>query len=273
MIQFKSPKLLVFESELFRTTTSLVYTDDLLLVVDPNWLPGELKAIRHQFDQLRPGRTACLLFTHSDYDHIIARNAFADLPVIATRAFQQNTAKEAVIQQILDFDDAYYITRDYPVTYPEVDIIIETDGQSLKFGNTHLCFFLAPGHNADGMFTIVEEADTCLAGDYLSNIEFPYIYHSSRAYEDSLEKVDGILKQFNIQYLVPGHGDVAKSEQEILNRKKESLAYIRELRMALQKGQIFDEQQLWQSYQFPKVMAGFHRANVELISTELAAKK
>ena len=72
MIRFQHDDLLLFESALFRTTTTLFYNEDLLLLVDPNWLPGEVAEIRHWVQQLRGTRALYLLFTHSDYDHIIA---------------------------------------------------------------------------------------------------------------------------------------------------------------------------------------------------------
>ena len=48
-IQFKTPNITVFESALFRTTTTLLETDDLLLLVDPNWLPSEIENIQLEF--------------------------------------------------------------------------------------------------------------------------------------------------------------------------------------------------------------------------------
>ena len=127
--------------------------------------------------------------------------------------------KEKSLKGIFDFDDEYYISRDYKIEYPKGDILIKEDGQVLKIGKTKLTFYLSPGHNPDGIFTIVEPLNIWIAGDYLSNEEFPYIYFSSFAYEETLRKVETILEKHNIEMLIPGHGDITFSEAEILESK------------------------------------------------------
>ena len=46
-IQFRNEYITVFESQLFRTTTTVVQTDDLVLLVDPNWLPTEIEFLQN----------------------------------------------------------------------------------------------------------------------------------------------------------------------------------------------------------------------------------
>jgi hydroxyacylglutathione hydrolase len=71
-----SPQVRVFQSALFQTNTTVVTTDDMVLLVDPNWLPLEIAEIR-QFVETQSGgkKPIYLLFTHSDYDHIIGYRA------------------------------------------------------------------------------------------------------------------------------------------------------------------------------------------------------
>jgi len=268
-IQFKSPQITVFESALFRTTSTLIETDDLLLLVDPNWLPSEIENLQLAVQRKRGNKPFFLLFTHSDYDHIIGYRAFPQAQIIASQAFVEQQDKAKIIQQINDWDDENYILRNYPIDYPSVDLVVRTDGQQLKIGNTTLTFYLAPGHNIDGIYTIVEPLGLWIAGDYLSNIEFPYIYHSSLAYEETMAKTEPILSMHDINLLVTGHGDIAFDENEIIQRKQDSLAYIHNLRTALQKNLPFDFEQLMQSYHFPKIMKQFHDGNIALIKKEL----
>lgn len=268
-IQFKTPYLTVFESALFRTTTTLVETEDLLLLVDPNWLPIEIDNIRQIVRNSQGDKPLYLLFTHSDYDHIIGYQAFPDATVIASQALVDNPDKTSILKQIKDWDDENYIKRSYSIEYPKVDIIIKEDAQQLKVGHTVLTFYLAPGHNTDGIFTIVESLGIWIVGDYLSNIEFPYIYHSSYAYEDTLKKVLTILEKHAPKVLVTGHGDVALSSQEILQRQKDAFAYITSLRSAIAENRTFDFDQLMGDYDFPKIMRQFHDGNVKLMKKEL----
>lgn len=273
IIQHKSPQITVFESALFRTTSTLIETDDLLLLVDPNWLPSEIENIQLAVQRKRGNKPVFLLFTHSDYDHIIGYRAFPFAQIIASQAFVENKDKTKIIQQINDWDDENYIRRNYPIEYPTVDMVVKVDGQQLKVGNTILTFYLASGHNIDGIYTIVEPLGVWIAGDYLSNIEFPYIYHSSLAYENTMAKTEAILSHHSINMLVTGHGDMAFKEQEILQRKADSLAYIHSLRNALQNHIPFDFDKLMEAYHFPKVMKQFHDGNVALMKKELSVKR
>ncbi len=285
MIQFKNECVTVFESSLFRTTSSIILTPDMLLLTDPNWLPGELQAIRQWVDFFnKRHKPLFLLFTHSDYDHIIGYRAFPEAKVIAAEDFEKNEEKAQATRQALDWDDEYYIRRNYPIEYPKVDIPIREDGQTLRLGNTLLTFYLAPGHSKDGIFVIVEShwQTGCLpverspavwiAGDYLSNIEFPYIYYNSLAYEHTLAKADRILEKHDVRLLITGHGDVALHKIEIKKRQQESLDYIRSLRKSLEKGLPYPSEKLWERYSFRRSMEVFHEENIQLLRSELGEK-
>lgn len=269
MILHQQPHLTVFRSALYLTTSTVFHNEDLILIVDPNWLPEEVNAIRQFVNFIKKKQEIYLLFTHSDYDHIIAYRAFPDAQVIASAAFIENTDKASIIDQILTFDDEYYIKRTYEICYPKIDIVIKEDQQQFRVGETTLTFYLAPGHNVDGIFTIIEEGGIWIAGDYLCDVEFPYIYHSSIEYEKTLAKVNEILEQHNIQLLVPGHGNVTTETTEILRRKKEALSYIHELRTCLSSSQVFDFERFVKKYHFPHIMKKFHDANVVLMKKEL----
>ncbi len=268
MIQYQQNNLTIFESALFRTTSTLFHNKDLILLADPTWLPREIDEIRKAVNALQDGRPLYLLFTHSDYDHIIADQAFPEAQTIASQAFVDNPEKEKTLQQIIDFDQNHYIKRNYPIVYPDIDHIIQEDGQSLQIGSTKLIFYQAPGHNPDGIYTLIESAGLWIAGDYLSNIEFPYLYHSSRAYEATMAKTELILAQSDFQILVPGHGDVATTKEEVLLRKKESMDYIEQLKSSISGGEKFDLESLWRRYDFPVGMLPFHQGNVALFKKE-----
>ena len=40
MLHFKNRSITVFQSALYKTTSAVIETKDLVLVTDPNWLPG-----------------------------------------------------------------------------------------------------------------------------------------------------------------------------------------------------------------------------------------
>jgi glyoxylase-like metal-dependent hydrolase (beta-lactamase superfamily II) len=150
-----------------------------------------------------------------------------------------------------------------------VDHPVEQDGQTLIFGDLKLTGYTAPGHTNDGLFTIVESAGLFIAGDYLSDVEFPYIYDSSLAYEATLGKLERMMDRHPFTLLVPGHGEAADGRSELERRREESLKYIHNMRAAVAAGRQDAVDRLIEGCGFPRNMANFHRSNQELIAKEL----
>ena len=273
MIIWEKDGVTLFQSALFQTVSVVVQTADLVLVADPCWLPHEIREIRSCVDRCKGDRPLYLLFTHSDYDHIIGYGAFPEAKVIASKAMRDRSEadKEAIVEQIHAFDDDYYVSRDYPIAYPAIDLAFAADGEQLTHGATVMTFYQAPGHNPDGLFAVIEPIGLLIAGDYLSDVEFPYIYYDSRAYERTIRKLDRIRECHRIALLVPGHGHMTDDPAEMERRQRTSLAYIAELRAAVAKG---DEQRLEDmlaGHAHPRVKKKFHQGNQELMRRELQA--
>ncbi len=270
MIQFQNDQFTVFQSELYKTTSVVIKTEDLLLIVDPNLLPNEIKNIKAHVNKVKGNRPVYLLFTHSDWDHIVGYGAFLNSTVIARNSFKERNDKDKILKEIQTFDEQYYIDRDYPIVYPPVDLPIEKDGQVLQIGHTTLTFYKADGHTNDGLFTIVEPLGIWIAGDYLSDLEFPFIYFSSEAYEETLTKTNKILQNHKINYLIPGHGRIAETKEEIIIRKERSLQYIRELRNTVKTNS--DSFYLIKDFNYQKGLIESHEGNISLLKMELANK-
>ena len=140
------------------------------------------------------------------------------------RRFVTNTLKNKQIKDIVSFDDDLYIDREYKVDYPIINFTINKDGQELKVGDTIITFYHAFGHTDDGLFAVIEN-HVLIAGDYLSDIEFPFVYHSYDEYEKTLDSFKRVSQEISDLMLVPGHGSVTKDCQEIQERIKTSNDY------------------------------------------------
>lgn len=235
MIQFKNEYITVFQSALYQTTCCVVETKDFLLVVDPNWLPHEIQEIQEHVASIQGNRELYLLFTHGDFDHVIGYRAFPGAKVIGSTGLKEHPNKEKKVKMILQFDNEYYINRPYEVTFPEVDLVIEEDGQQLVIGDTIITFYLSPGHTHDGLFTIIESLGLWITGDYLSDFELPFIYHSAKDYEETLRKAEQILDTHAIEVLVPGHGVTTTNQEEMKHRVQVSQNYLDRLIAAVKK--------------------------------------
>lgn len=269
-IIYRDPNITIFQSALFQTNSTVVQTDDTILVVDPGWLPEEVLAIRQYVESIRKDRSLCLIFTHSDYDHIMGYRAFSADKVFISKAMSENPAKEKILEQALEFDEKYYIERPYPIEYPEGDFLVYRDGVQYRQGQTKMTFYLTPGHTEDSMMVVIWQLGLCIAGDYLCNVEFPFIYHSSVEYEKTLEKLPRIHDRNWFTRLIPGHGDPALSINDWLRRRTESLAYIYALRESIASGVQFDDSSLWARYKFPRLQQKFHDDNMALMRNEYA---
>lgn len=272
LIQYKTEPVTVFQSALYQTTSTVVETSDLLLVVDPTWLPHEVKEIRHYVDKIARGRPLYLMFTHSDFDHIIGYGAFPEAVTIGSKEMDEHPEKEQCLEMITQFDHKYYLSRGYPIQFPHLDFVVGDDGEELKVGQTKITFYKAPGHTCDGLFAVVDPLGLLIAGDYLSNVEFPFIFHSSEAYEDTLHKVSTILDTHKVQIMVPGHGQTTSSLAEIKHRQQVGLNYISTLRKAVieNKQDVIDA--VIDGYPYHKGVERNHRQNQNLIKKELQAK-
>jgi len=267
-IIYRDPNVTIFQSALFQTNTTVVRTDDIVIIIDPAWLPEEVDTIRQYVESVRRDLPVYLVFTHSDYDHIIGYGAFNADKIIASQAFVDNPNKDAAVDEMLDFDEKFYITRNYKLEYPEINFTVYRDGVHLRQGHTKMAFYLAPGHTIDSMIVVVWSLGLCVAGDYLSNVEFPFIYHSSVDYENTLEKLPVIHDKNWFTRLVPGHGDPALTITDWLRRRTESLAYIYALRESIVTGIPFDEESLWQRYGYSRLQRKYHFDNIALMTRE-----
>ncbi|MDF2651101.1 MAG: hypothetical protein K0Q73_6906 [Paenibacillus sp.] len=187
----------------------------MVLIIDPNWLPNEVDEIRTYVDSVKGDRDLYLLFTHGNFDHIIGYKAFPGAKTIGSYALSCHPKKEYRISLIQEFDRK---RRNYPVEFPVLDIIISEDAEELRIGDTLLAFYKSPGHTPDGLFTVIEPLSIWIAGDYLSDFELPFIYHSAKKYKETLNIASQILDQHSIELLVPGHGQVTTDTMEMKRR-------------------------------------------------------
>lgn len=263
----------LYQSALYMTNAVIVETADIVLLVDPCWLPEEVEKLREDVrSRVAGGKRLVLLFTHSDFDHVLGYGAFSDALVIASKKLtgKMKPEQEAILEQIRQFDDDYYLTRDYPIAYPHVDVVITSDGQELVFGETRLTFYLAPGHTEDGSMTIVEPGGIMIAGDYLSDVEFPIIEDSSEEYLRTLDKAEAIVEKHDIRLLVPGHGRATEMRSEMRQRLEASRQYIVGLRSAVRASDEDRIAALIDGCPFPRNQRQAHEANRKQVEKELS---
>lgn len=214
MIQYKIDKITVFESVLYETTSTIIKSKEAIIIVDPNWLPREVLKIREYVNQIIGSKKLYLILTHSDFDHIIGVGAFPEAIIIASEKLKLNPDKEQTIAEIKTFDQKFYLSRPYKVEYPKVNITITENETHLQLGDLECIFYLSPGHTEDGLFFYIPTLNTIVVGDYLSNIEFPFITSSYRDYLETIHRMEEVMLANQIELLIPGHGQVTENYQK-----------------------------------------------------------
>lgn len=251
------------------TTSVVIETNTAIILTDPTWLPNEVEEIKEYVQTIRNGKSLYIILTHSDFDHILGVGAFPDAAVIATEEFMNHPEKNKIIEQITAFDTRYYLKRDYKLTYPRADILVKHDQQEIRIDETILTFYKAPGHTSDGLFTVIEPLGILLAGDYLSDVEFPFIFSGYSDYVNTMKKAKAILNNHHISTLVPGHGHTTERKAEMEKRVNDSLAYLEQLAT---NDEVL-EQRLEKQYPFFDGMKSNHTQNKTMALQELKKGK
>ncbi len=263
MIQVRLQPFTVYESALMRTTSTLIFTEESLILVDPNWLPEEVAMIRRDIELARDGKKLYVIYTHHHYDHIIGAYAFPDATVIASKAFVEANSDDQ-LREIQSFYEQNYIKR--PIHKPAVDLIIAEDG-TLELGSTPITFYLTPGHEATHMSLVVEPLKLLLCGDYGSNVEPPFIEHDAEEYIESLQKLQTAVYEHEIRWLVPGHGDVCDDRSKMIERLSAAEEYI----LALPEERVWSK--LWPEHAFFDRVHERNREHVEQKMREREARR
>lgn len=218
------PGVFVRSSHIQQMQSVVLVTDDLLVVVDPAYFPDELLEIRTFCRKFENGvRKQILILTHSDFDHIIGAHDYEGYEVIAAATWDSEN-EDYAIRRIFTFDSEYYVSRSWSGQMNRCRIDhYAGDGEHY----TDLVFYHACGHTNDGLVTI--HGRTAIVGDYLSALEFPFIYSSYRDYERTLAKLRTIMDKHDIDCVISQHGPAAVTRGEILDRIESSERYINDV--------------------------------------------
>ena len=255
MIQFQNDFITVFQSELYATTSTVIESEEAITVVDPNLLPSEVAKIKQFVNERIQNKQLYLILTHSDFDHIIGAGAFPEAKIIATKTFENQPHKQEIIDEINHFDHMYYLTRPYPVIYPNVNLIIDNNGINLQLGDLTYVFYLSPGHTNDGLFFYIKNLKTLVAGDYLSNIEIPFITSSYTDYLNTVLLMEHVMDTNEVELLIPGHG---KATQNYKERIDFSLWYLENIEKSVNI-----ERDLMERFSFFEGMKEAHLTNLK----------
>lgn len=202
--------------------TVLIDAGDRVLLVDPGFFPPEIQTAAQAFRQRAQGRPAMVVLTHSDFDHIAGAPSFGDFPIAASS--QWDDANElSSIDRLHAFDTEFYLSRPWSETMPRVPL---TKRIAPEDAWGPFVFFHTQGHTRDGLAIVWESQHTAIVGDFLSSLEFPFVYTSFAGYERTLQLFRELFARFHIDCVVSQHGPAATTSDAVAKRIDMAAQYI-----------------------------------------------
>lgn len=219
--------VVLITSRIWQTTCILVRSGDEAFCVDSPVLPDELELVPAVAQQAKFDVVG-LLATHGDWDHLLGRYAFPEVPLgCADSTAQALSAHPGRVQRALrDFDDEHYVERPGPLGLPAPQEL-PTPGRC-GVGSHELELHAASGHTADGMAVWAPWTGVLMVGDYLSPVEIPVLGEggSLDAYSETLDRLEPLVAAAD--WVVPGHGEPLDS-QRATAILREDRTYVRAL--------------------------------------------
>jgi glyoxylase-like metal-dependent hydrolase (beta-lactamase superfamily II) len=198
------------------------------VLIDSPYLPDELDAL--------PGVLAGaglepdgLLATHADFDHLLGRLAFPGMTLGLGESSVERLRREPGQAQrdLRDYDGRFYVSRPAPLALGQVQGLPVPGRVDLGTGDDAVELELHPaeGHTSDGMAVLAEPLGVLEVGDYLSDVEIPWISAggSLADYRATLARLAPLLERAST--IVPGHG-APHPRDEALRLLDEDLDYL-----------------------------------------------
>lgn len=231
MIKELYPGVYARPSHIQKMMSVVIKDDRALYVFDPCYFDSEVAEIRAFVNRLEePGQERWLILTHSDWDHIAGVHDFPGYKIVASRSWDEANELR-MIDYVERFDSEFYVDRPWTGKMPRVPIDEKvTDGDAIA----GLTFFEAKGHTGDGLVSIY--GDLAVVGDYLSDVEFPFLFTSSHDYERTLAKFEDMIDRYGIRVVISQHGPAADGPDEIRRRIAVSADYIARIRALVNDG-------------------------------------
>ena len=216
-----------YESALWETTALALHAGGDAVLVDPCISAPELAAIADDV-AARGLAVRALLVTHADWDHVCGLSAFPGVPAIMSRCAGERIASGQAAEEVVRLGADEGLSWEGA---PRADLVFDP-GEALQVGPFTVETMALPGHTACGAGYRVRDLDLLCVGDYLSAIEFPFVYVSTAAYRATLAALLDELERDPVAHVAPGHGRAltAAEAQEVA---RADLAYLHALKEAM----------------------------------------
>lgn len=212
-----APHITHMQGAVWACNCIVVVREGEALVVDACWSPHDIAAVR----QLVGERSAHLLVTHADIDHVCGVGAFPGATAVmgpdSAARVRAGSCREEIAGESAKWGLAFE-------GEPRVDMVVEP-GARVELAGLHVSTVEAKGHAIDGLGYVVEEEGVFAVGDYLMRSQHPMVWWSFREARRTTERLLETLDRFDLRWVVPGHGPLLSvAEARVVGA--EDLAYM-----------------------------------------------
>jgi hydroxyacylglutathione hydrolase len=218
------PGVIRYESALWETTALALHAGGEAVLVDPCISAPEIAAIADDV-AARGLEVRALLVTHADWDHVCGLSAFPGVPAIMSRGAAERIASGQAAEEVVRLGAEEGLSWEGA---PRADLVFDP-GEALQAGPFTVETLALPGHTSCGAGYRVRELDLLCVGDYLSLIEYPFVYVSTAAYRATLAALSDALGREPAAHVIPGHGRPLDTP-EALRVAREDLEYLHALK-------------------------------------------
>lgn len=279
MIESVREGVYVRTSHMQQLQSVILIDDGGVYLFDPCYFDDEIREIRSFVTPFEHGREKHLILTHSDFDHIAGVPYFSpEYDVWGATTWDTDNEQRAAAKIEL-FDGQYYVNRPWQGTMNRIKFARQFQDDESYEG---IHFVHAKGHTNDGLVAI--KNGVAVVGDYLSALEFPFIYTSYYDYCATLKVLRGVFAKREVNRVIPQHGPYAEGPKEIEWRFALAENYLTALEIAVREGfrqgrdvdDVANESA--QSLTFDgqplvKGITSFHKNNVRVLWRELSSQR
>jgi hydroxyacylglutathione hydrolase len=222
-----TPYALRLASALWETSSVLLIEGDEAVAVDPGITQPEIAEVRARA-HAEGARVVAVLATHADFDHIAGIATFPEAEsAMGPRAAARIASGDAVREMV---EEGSPLGLSWPGE-PRCDRVLRVGRREL-IGPFAVETMALAGHTECGVGYRLRDPDMLLVGDYLSPIEYPFVYHSTAAYRSTLAGLADLLRSDPPAVVIPGHGGPLEP-QVALEIAEQDLGYLHALRHAV----------------------------------------
>ncbi|GAC1525030.1 MAG: MBL fold metallo-hydrolase [Thermoleophilaceae bacterium] len=196
---------IVVTSRLWQTTATALRRGAEAVLIDSPYFPDELELLPTLLAQSGFEPTG-LLATHADFDHLLGRLAFPQLPLGVGQATAEalRAAPGTAQRELRDADARHYVARPAPLSVGSYQPLPEPG--YIALGDTEIEIHPTAGHTGQGSAFFSQATGILIVGDYLSDVEIPTLSTGGTLhdYRSTLSRLATLVER--AATVVTGHG-------------------------------------------------------------------